>query len=138
MPKFVFDINGFSDFDERVLQASAQHPILVDFWATWCAPCRAGMQTLAPLKEELKRDSVAFVNIASDNSPEDTWKTMIKQIRGYHYYLNADDWQMLLTQYNIKGIPRYMIINKKGNILSANYDVYENPEKLKRILLDKP
>lgn len=128
--------------DYELLQAIAkQHEgkmILVDFWATWCAPCRAGMQTLAPLKEELKRDSVAFVNIASDNSPEDTWKTMIKQIRGYHYYLNADDWQMLLTQYNIKGIPRYMIINKKGNILSANYDVYENPEKLKRILLDKP
>ncbi len=128
--------------DYELLQAIAkQHEgkmILVDFWATWCAPCRAGMQTLAPLKEELKRDSVAFVNIASDNSPEDTWKTMIKQIRGFHYYLNADDWQMLLTQYNIKGIPRYMIINKKGNILSANYDVYENPEKLKRILLDKP
>jgi len=53
-------------FDEVVLQA--EKPVLVDFWAPWCGPCRM----VAPVVEELAEDydgRVAFVEVNVDNAP---------------------------------------------------------------------
>lgn len=67
MPKFVMDIDGFADFDNRVLQASAQHPVLVDFWADWCSPCLA----LDPLLKAVVSEYHGKVLLAKVDTDED-------------------------------------------------------------------
>lgn len=89
--------------------------VLVDFWATWCPPCRAAMKTIIPVKEAFAED-VTFVYITGPSSPEDTWKEMIAEIHGDHYYVTAGQWNTLLDQFESEGIPTYVIVDKDGGV----------------------
>jgi thioredoxin 1 len=55
----IFNVN-YEDFQERVIQASAQQPILVDFWADWCSPCLV----IAPILENVISDFAGNVSLA--------------------------------------------------------------------------
>src|SRR5258706_12849339 len=58
-----------SSFERDVVEASMEVPVIVDFWAPWCVPCK----TLGPILEKLEREYAGrfrLVNINSDTNPE--------------------------------------------------------------------
>ena len=79
MPSPAIDI-GSRNFDEVVIRGSRERPVLVDFWAPWCGPCR----TLGPILDKLAVEMAGRF-------------TLVK--------LNTDDEQELAARYNIRGIP---------------------------------
>jgi len=80
---------GDADFDKEVLKSD--QPVLVDFWATWCAPCRA----IAPAVEELATQYKGKVKVAK---------------------VNIDDNQDTPQQYGIRSIPTLLVF-KGGKVV---------------------
>ena len=91
--------------------------VLIDFWATWCGPCVSGHKAMRPMKAELADKDIAYVYIAGENSPKDRWEEMIPNINGEHYRLTHDQWNYFGKTLNVKGIPDYFILDRKGNIV---------------------
>ena len=94
--------------------------VLIDFWATWCGPCRAAMKQLDTIKPELQKKGVVFLYVTGETSPIRTWEAMIKNIKGDHYRLTNKQWDDLCTQLSITGIPAYMLLNKDGSVAYNN------------------
>ena len=112
----------FKKFDEvkpenilqTILDRYKGKAVLIDMWATWCGPCRAGHKAMAPMKEQMKGQNVQFVYITSPSSPMSTWQEMIKDIDGDHYYLTPEQYSYILAKYESSGIPTYAVYNTQG------------------------
>lgn len=104
---------GEQVFGEMV-KAFAGKVILVDFWNTWCGPCRSAMKQMEPAKQALKEKDVVFVYFANQTSPLATWQNMIANIPGEHYRLSGSQFDVLAKKFKIDGIPSYLILNKEG------------------------
>ena len=99
--------------------------IYVDFWATWCGPCRSGIEQIRPLKEELAGKDIVFVYITNPTSPQSTWSNMIPDIKGEHYRVTTDEWNFLTSKFNISGIPHYVLVGKTGEIINPDFGHYD-------------
>ncbi len=90
--------------------------ILVDVWATWCGPCRMANEEIEPLKAQLAdEEDLVFLYLAGEDSPENTWKNMIVDLKGEHYRVNQGQWDYLRESLKARGVPTYIIIDKEGN-----------------------
>ena len=104
-----------ADIFKAIIKDYKGKPLLVDFWATWCGPCKAAMKTILPVKEELW-GKANFVYVTGETSPKALWNKMIPDIHGDHYYVTAAQWETLLKQFGAQGIPAYVVVDKDGNV----------------------
>lgn len=110
--------------------------VLVDVWATWCGPCKTEIPHLKKLEEEMKGTDVQIVSVSVDEAKDkDKWQQMIKDMGLGGIQLFATGWGDIASYYKITGIPRFMVFDRKGKIVTVNSPRPSNPEL--KILLEK-
>ncbi len=97
--------------------------VYLDFWATWCGPCRKEMPFSQSLHEQLKdkEDEVVFLYVSFDRS-EAPWQKFLteKQPVGEHALVLGEAQKAVKKAYNISGIPKFLLIDQEGNIASSH------------------
>lgn len=105
--------------------------VYIDLWATWCAPCRAEIPYLQKIEEKYYGKNIEFVSISIDKLKDnEKWKKFVtdKNLGGIQLFADKDWESEFVTSYGVTGIPRFIIVDPKGNVLSADADRPSSPE----------
>jgi thiol-disulfide isomerase/thioredoxin len=126
----------WKDVNLAQITSSSQYNY-IDFWASWCAPCRAEMPTSKRLHAEYEPKGIRFVYISTDQNPA-AWEKASKQIGISDmdsYLIPNPEKSELIRQFKINAIPRYMIIGKDGKVINANAPRPSDPKL--RVMFDE-
>ncbi|WBX73220.1 TlpA disulfide reductase family protein [Tenacibaculum pacificus] len=108
--------------------------LYIDVWATWCAFCKREIPLLKNLEEEYHGKNITFVSISVDDKKQhEKWKQTIidREMTGIQLFSGKKQGDLEWAQkFLIKGLPKFIIIDPNGNIVSPNAPAPSQGEKL--------
>lgn len=125
-------LNGTENTFQSILDKHQGKTIIIDIWASWCSDCIQGMPKVKAL--QASNPELAYVFLSLDRA-QDSWKRGIEkyEVKGDHYFMaNGKDCDFA-DFVNISWIPRYMVINKAGEIVVFNVIEADDDKLLKAI-----
>ncbi len=101
--------------NEVTMESLKGKVVLLDFWATWCGPCKAAMPTIQKLADEYANKDVVVLGVNTmENDPETAKKYMASKKYTYGCLVRGDG---LAQMYGVRGIPTLVIIGKDGKVV---------------------
>ena len=103
----------------------------IDVWATWCGPCKAEIPALKELEVDYHDKNIQFLSMSIDDDrshkgswelANKNWKAMVaeKELGGIQLFAPEGWKSKFITDYKIKGIPRFILIDPNGNVVDAS------------------
>lgn len=103
----------------EIIKLNAGKVIYIDFWASWCGPCKKEMPASMRLSQKMQGEAIVFVYISIDDN-NSVWKKALDKMQltdsGQHYRRARSKMIDFLKYFYIYSIPHYMIINKSGEM----------------------
>lgn len=136
----IVSVNG--EKTSRLEDILAKHKgdlIFIDFWSSSCGPCREEVPYFKKIIKEYQDDKIVFLNVSFDKDTQ-LWRkavfTNYTETNNNYKLINAEK-SSFVQQYNIKYVPRYILIDKEGKIIDADAPRPSDPkliELLKKYL----
>jgi thiol-disulfide isomerase/thioredoxin len=116
----LYNVSGMktTDFLAKLKQSFSGKAILIDLWATWCAPCLGEMSHSKQLQQEAKDLPVVFVYLCTlKSSTESKWKSKVAELKqpGLHFLIDEKLDAELANYFSFSGYPGHAFIDKTGN-----------------------
>ena len=105
--------------------------VYIDIWATWCGPCQREIPHLQKLEEKYHGKDIYFVSISCDNNKK-AWENRVRAgLKGIQlHFVNGDTF---MNDYMIKGIPRFILLDKEGKIISVDMSRPSDPKTIAKL-----
>jgi thiol-disulfide isomerase/thioredoxin len=97
--------------------------VYIDVWATWCGPCRQEIPFLQKVEDKYHGKNIVFTSISIDTAKDhEKWKKMVgdKTLGGVQLFADKDWKSDFIQAYGINSIPRFILIDPKGNVVDAD------------------
>jgi len=124
-PDIIFqDTTGDQGNNVKLSELKGKY-VLIDVWASWCAPCRSEYPHFSLLAKKMKDKEITFLSISLDTQVW-RWKgPVLNQMGGLQWKVRDETFE---KAFGINTIPRYILLDKNGIILSLNMTKPSKPE----------
>ncbi|HSD51810.1 MAG TPA: TlpA disulfide reductase family protein [Candidatus Methylomirabilis sp.] len=131
-PEFVLaDLGG-----NRVrLSDHRGHVVLLNFWATWCPPCRAEMPSMEKLYQAYRDRGLVILAISGDRTGQSTVEVFVQEV-GVTFPILLDPANEVFAQYGVRGLPTSFLLDRQGRIVSAEAGARDWNSQLARQVVD--
>ncbi|MDR2285355.1 MAG: TlpA family protein disulfide reductase [Sphingobacterium sp.] len=112
--------------------------VYIDVWATWCGPCKAEIPFLQKIEHDYGNKNIHFVSLSVDRmKDQEKWKAYVSEhdLGGIQLMADQDFSSDFIKRYNINAIPRFILIDPQGYIISG--DAYRPSDPKLREQLDQ-
>ena len=139
----LFSTPRLSDFsletvDGKKFQLSdylGRQVILINFFATWCVPCRAEMQEFQKLYEEYREKGFIVISISIDQPQTMSKVASFVESQGFTFPVLLDKNQSVVQLLNVSALPTNLLVNKEGEIVKRSESYQKGDEELWRTLI---
>lgn len=126
-PTFALPISANGEENARIDLASLKgHPVLLDFWASWCGPCAQEAPVMDRLARRYGKKGLVVVGVSTSDPPP-----IIKQYaakRGLSYPMLADPEHLAQDEYGVDHLPTLVMIDKEGRVSAYVVGLTEESE----------
>lgn len=109
-----YDLDG----QQHTYQQYAGKPLIINFWGTWCAPCKREMPDIQRIYDEYGPKGLEVIGLAVERNPND-----VERVRSYVNHFGYD-WVMLMANIDAKrslgmgsGVPYTLFVDRNGNVI---------------------
>ena len=108
--------------------AKGKKYVVIDFWASWCVPCRKAIPALKTFYSEANSKGVEIISVSIDKKEADWVKANTVEALPWHSFLDRAG---LADAYNVKAIPAMFLLDGEGKVIAENVSLEEIKEKVK-------
>ena len=108
--------------------------VIIDFWATWCGPCRSSLPSLETIYQQYRGRGVTVLLLNQDEKPK-----AIRKFTGHRFSapILLDAGSQVAQQYGVNGIPHTVVVDQQGRILYRHEGYGGGMEHNLKLILDQ-
>jgi len=127
-----FSLKDLSDQPVALSSFRDRKVVVLDFWATWCGPCRMAMPDLQELHDKFKDDGLEILSVNQGESAEQVRHFIEHKKYSFHVVLDPDT--AVGDQYGVRGIPTLVVMNKRGVVQRIQVGYSANGDELRKLI----